>query len=205
MIDRDRLPKDWPSNPGEAAFWEELGRAVATFTFLEDILARAHLALTATRKYDDFEQAEAAYSQWVRDLKQSLTDSLNALIDKIEKAFDGDERVPPEIGAGIVARLRGLRVWRNALRHGAWENFTTDGSAHLRHFRKGPDGPEPLEDRLTLETVSGIRAETTEVTIDLVDIVAAAGVRLPGSALPGFDVAAAMSNTGDPAEDPDQR
>lgn len=199
MIDRDCLPKDWPTNPGETAFWEELGRTVATFTFLEDILARAHLALTATRKYEDSEQAEAAYSHWVKELKQSLTDSLNALTDKIERAFNSDDRVAPDIGAGIVARLRELRVWRNALCHGAWENFGADGSAHLRHFRNSPDGPEQLEGRLTLDTVSRIRAETTELAVDIVDVVTAAGVRLPGSALPGFDVAASMSNPADQA------
>lgn len=197
MIDREQLPKDWPTSPGEAAFWTELGRAVATFTFLEDTLARAHFALTATRRYDDFEQANAAYSQWMKQLEQSLTDSLNPLTDKIEKAFEGDNRVPPDIGASIVARLRELRVWRNALCHGTWENFATDGSAHLRHFRKGSDGPEQLQDRLTLETISSIRAETTELTISVVDIVAAAGVRLPGSALPGFDAAASIVNPGD--------
>ena len=197
MIDRDSLLKDWPTNPGEAAFWEELGRTVAAFTFLEDTLARAYFALTATRTFDDIDQAKAAFSEWEKDLKQALTDSLHALTSKIEKAFDDDDRVPRDIAAGILARLNELRVWRNAFSHGAWEHFATDGSAHIRHFRKGPNGPEQLEDRLTLETIFSIRAGTTELTVDIVNAVLAAGVSFPGTALPGIDPTVATPHDGD--------
>jgi hypothetical protein len=49
-VDIDRLPLHFPTHRHDAAFWEALGRAVATFGFLEEVLGKAIFALTATRK-----------------------------------------------------------------------------------------------------------------------------------------------------------
>ena len=40
-VDRNKLPAEWPTHRGTPAFWEELGRTVAAFGFLEDTLAKA--------------------------------------------------------------------------------------------------------------------------------------------------------------------
>ncbi len=188
VVDRARLPDDWPTNRGSPAFWEELGRTVAAFTHLEDMLARAHFGLTASREFADMEEARAAYPQWEKDLRASLTDNLGPLTSRLGKAFRDDDRVPDDVAGGFLARLDDLRVWRNALCHGAWQGFEADGSTSLRHFRKGADGPEALDSRLTVEDISSIRAETVALTVDAVDIVSAAGVRFPGTALPGADL-----------------
>ena len=41
FVDEDGLPDGFPTHGHEAAFWESLGRAVATFGFLEEILEKA--------------------------------------------------------------------------------------------------------------------------------------------------------------------
>ena len=64
VVDRARLPEDWPTNRGPSAFWEALGRTVATFSHLEDMMARAWFGLTATREFEDMGQAEAAFPRW---------------------------------------------------------------------------------------------------------------------------------------------
>ena len=61
VVDRPRLPEDWPTNCGSPAFWEELGRTVVTFSHLEDMAARAYFGLTATRQFEDWDQAEATF------------------------------------------------------------------------------------------------------------------------------------------------
>ncbi len=188
LVDRTRLPEDWPTNRGEPAFWEELGRTIATFAHLEDTLARAYFALTSTGRFADSHDAGAAYHEWAKELEQSLTDPLAALAKKLAKAFD-DDRVQTDLAADVLCRLDELRVWRNALSHGAWQGFEDDGSIALRFFRKSNRGPEQLDDRLTFADVASIRAATVRLTIDVVDIVSAAGVRFPGSAFPGVDVA----------------
>ena len=194
IVDRTRLPQAWPTNAGTPAFWEELGRTVAAFTHLEDMLARAYFGLTASRPFANMEEARAAFPAWEKALKASLTDSLGPLTEKLREVLRDDDRVPDDVANGFLARLDDLRVWRNALCHGAWQGFAADGSTRLRHFRKTLDGPEQLDNRLTLDEISSIRALTVSLTIDIVDIVSAVGVRFPGSALPGVDLTEYMKD-----------
>ena len=50
-IDRDNLPADWPVNQGAPVFWQELGKTVAAFGYLEHVLASTCYALlTNSRK-----------------------------------------------------------------------------------------------------------------------------------------------------------
>lgn len=197
VVDRARLPDNWPTNAGPPAFWEELGRTVAAFTHLEDMLARAFFGLTGSRRYASMDEAAAAFPQWEKDLKEILADTLGALTAKLRRTFRDDDRVPDDVADTFLARLDALRVWRNALCHGSWQGFAPDGSVTLRHFRKGADGPEPLDDRLTLEDISAIRAEAAALTVDVVDIVSALGVRFPGTKLPGIDLAGYMREVRD--------
>lgn len=197
IVDRARLPEDWPTNRGSSAFWEQLGRTVATFSHLEDMMVRAWFGLTATREFEDMEQVEAAFPEWEKALKETLTDSLHALTKKLNKAFEDDDRVSNEVAGAYIARLDALRVWRNALCHGAWQRFQEDGSVGLRHFRRCKEGPESLEERLSVECLLLIRAETVDATADLVDILLAAGVRFPGTALPGAPVTDYIRNNRD--------
>lgn len=63
LVDRTRLPARWPTNRGSSALQETLGRMVATFSHLEDMMARAWFGLSATREFEDLKQEEAASSQ----------------------------------------------------------------------------------------------------------------------------------------------
>ena len=188
-VDRNKLPTEWPTHRGTPAFWEELGRTVAAFGFLEDTLARACFALTATREYANIGEVEAAFPKWRTKLERSLTDTLASLTSKIAEAFENDDRVPADVGSGIVRRLHELAVWRNALCHGAWVRFDGDGAAWLRYFRRTSDGPEALDRSLSSEEIASIRAGAVDVTIRLVDVVAHTDVRFPGTTPPSMDVA----------------
>ncbi len=59
VVDFDQLPELYPTHFHEAVFWEWLGRTVATFGFLEDVLGRAIFAFTATREYTEQEVQKA--------------------------------------------------------------------------------------------------------------------------------------------------
>lgn len=187
VVDRAGLPKDWPTHRGSSKLWEELGRAIASFSHLEDTLARAYFGFTGTKTFETEGQAEAAFPQWAKELKQSLTNSLYALTLKLGKAFEEDNRVPKAVASDIIDRLNELRVWRNALCHGAWQDFAADGSSQHRYFRKTAHGVEQLDDRLTLEKVSSIRLAAVELTLDIVDLLSVVDVQFPGTAQPNFD------------------
>ncbi len=123
VVDRARLPEHWPTNGGSSALWEALGRTVATFSHLEDTMARAWFGLTATREFQNMEQAEAAFPRWEKALKESPTDSLHSFTKMLKKAFDDDDRVPDEVAGTFLVHLDQVRVWRNALCHGVWQGF----------------------------------------------------------------------------------
>jgi len=85
IIDTSRLPEHFPTHRNEGAFWASLGRTVATFGFLEEVLAKAIFAFTATRPYEESE-VEKAYEQWLPKLERALTDPLGGLIESFGKA-----------------------------------------------------------------------------------------------------------------------
>jgi hypothetical protein len=55
-----QLPTQFPSHLRDQRFWEELGRTIATFGFLEEVLAKAILLLRGTREYRE-DEIRAAY------------------------------------------------------------------------------------------------------------------------------------------------
>jgi hypothetical protein len=63
VINRDALPQMHPTHSHEPIFWESLGRVVATFGFLEETLAKAILAFTATKPYSE-EEVQKALDEW---------------------------------------------------------------------------------------------------------------------------------------------
>ena len=135
-IDRNALPPDWPVNQGPAVFWQELGKTVAAFGYLEHILASTCHALLATG-----ERAAAlletndlpAMRRWTKRLSHSKTDTMHLLTRELGRVLDEAGLVPHAVREELVARLSDLRPWRNALCHGAWISVADDASACLDH------------------------------------------------------------------------
>src|SRR5207247_655119 len=85
IINMDALPEKFPTHRHSSSFWESLGRVVATFGFLEEVLGKAIFAFTATRPYDESE-IQSAYEQWLPKLERALVDPLGGLINAYGKA-----------------------------------------------------------------------------------------------------------------------
>src|SRR5690242_8341057 len=81
----DRLPPGFPTQTHSPAFWEALGRAVATFGFLEETLCKAIFAYTGMQEMPEA-QFSAAYEKWVLTLRRALSDPLSNLINAYAKA-----------------------------------------------------------------------------------------------------------------------
>ena len=101
IIDVDAMPVDFPTHRHDPVFWERLGRTVATYGFLEEILGKAIFSFTATRRYEEAE-VDDAFAQWLPTLERALTNPLGSLIDQYGKAvrdhpeatLDGTSRGP---------------------------------------------------------------------------------------------------------------
>jgi hypothetical protein len=74
LIRRGELPSQFPTHKHAPAFWESLGRAAATFGFLEDALCKAIFALTATTHYAE----DAHQSANVENVDELLSDLRSA-------------------------------------------------------------------------------------------------------------------------------
>lgn len=85
VVDIEKLPAEFPTHRHSSDFWQALGRAVATFGFLEETLGKAIFSFTAMRSYSE-EDINEAYRVWLKTLERALSDPLGNLIDGYRKA-----------------------------------------------------------------------------------------------------------------------
>jgi hypothetical protein len=127
-IDQVGLPDGFPTHGHEAAFWESLGRAVATFGFLEEILGKAIFAFTATRSYEDHE-IDRAYNEWLPKLERALMNPPGNLIDTYGKAVRENPDAVIENVDELLDDLRKASQMRNILFHGSWRLPNANGAS----------------------------------------------------------------------------
>ena len=118
--------KNWPTHEGDSEFWEELGRTVATFGFLELIIAKALFPLTGSMEQER-ELTEEDFQAWIKQLQDALSVSIGRLAPMLETAFQEDSRISQEEKSDIIFKLEQLKQWRNILCYAAWVKFNTDG------------------------------------------------------------------------------
>jgi hypothetical protein len=109
-------------------FWETLGRAIATFGFLEEVLGKAIFAFTATTRHQESE-IDAAFENWLPTLERALIDPLGGLIDAYGKAVRNNSAATIENLDDLLSELRAASVIRNVLCHGSWRTPDADGSS----------------------------------------------------------------------------
>ena len=124
----DALPVDFPTHRHDAEFWERLGRAVATYGFLEEILGKAIFSFTATKRYEAAE-VDAAFEEWLPRLENALTNPLGNLIDQYGKAVREHPDAVVETLDDLLAHLREAARLRNVLCHGSWSTPDENGAS----------------------------------------------------------------------------
>lgn len=185
VVARERMHPHWPTHACPAEFWEELGRTIAKFGFLEDCLKRANLAITATRKYSSIDEAAEAFRIWQRSLEKSLDESLSDLTGRLVEALYKDDRFRHTYVSEIESKLRKVVAWRNALCHGAWTDYNEKSRrATLRHWPK-KGWREESERPISRADLVAIGNDAVDITCRIIEAVTANGVQFPGSKSPG--------------------
>jgi len=120
VVDAKYLPGLYPTHRHSAGFWEALGRTVATFGFLEEVLGKAIFAFTAAREIPK-EKIDEEFAKWVPTLHMALSDPLGRLIRLYESSFRAHQQEPIESFDDLLGDLRKAAEIRNVLCHGSWK------------------------------------------------------------------------------------
>jgi hypothetical protein len=184
-VDFDKLPAQFPTHLHPAAFWEALGRAVATFGFLEETLGKAIFSFTATRQYPETE-IQAAYEKWLPILQRALSDPLGGLIDSYGKAVRENPKATISNLEELIEHLRKASIVRNVLCHGSWNRRPDEQGRSLPLFINKNN--EIFETPIDLAFLVQVQRGATELACAVVNTVTHMGYQFPGSNGPGSPV-----------------
>jgi thymidylate synthase len=181
VVDWDALPKNFPTHMHESAFWESLGRAVATFGFLEETLTKAIFSFTATKPYSESEVLEA-YNKWLPKLEKSLTDQLWNLTESYGKAVREHPHSKIENLDNLLDQLKEASKIRNVICHGSWRPPNADGASVPFFVNRQK---ERFETAINVDFLEQVQRHVTELTCVVISSVTCMGWQFPGSKGPG--------------------
>lgn len=180
-IDMDALPDKFPTHRHESPFWESLGRAVATFGFLEEVLGKAIFAFTATRRYDESE-VQLTYEAWSAKLERALTDPLGNLIEVFGKAVLEHPTATADRPDQLLSDLRSASVIRNVLCHASWR-LPNDHGASVPFFINRR--LEIFDSAVDCQYLDQVQRHVAELACVVMNTVTVMGWQFPGSSGPG--------------------
>lgn len=181
VVDVDKLPLGFPTHRHSSDFWQALGRAVATFGFLEETLGKAIFSFTAMRSYPD-DQIEEVYRGWLKTLERALSDPLGNLIDSYGKAVRDHGDASIENLDELIADLRAAAVVRNVICHGSW-GMPDDAGRSLPMFVN--KRIEKFESPIDIGYLDQLQRHTAELACAVINTVTHMGWQFPGSSGPG--------------------
>ncbi|OIQ99098.1 hypothetical protein GALL_188340 [mine drainage metagenome] len=181
LVNGNALPDKFPTNRHEPAFWEALGRAVATFGFLEDTLSRAIFAVTATTHYQE-EEFEEAYKRWFPTLERALVDPLGNLIDVYGKAVRNNSGVMGENFDDLLKDLRDASKIRNVICHCSWGTPDSKGATVPSFVNKQK---EVFSTPVDTPFLDQLQRSTRDIACAVINTVTHMGWQFPGSTGPG--------------------
>jgi hypothetical protein len=180
----DGLPEQFPTHQHDPAFWEALGRTVATFGLLELGLGKAIFALSGTKLVTETD-VKAAIGKWKTKLEKAATDTLGARI----KSYEAELRSHPEAAVegldDLISDLNDVARLRNALCHGSWLPPDGDGKSKLQFVdRKLETFPTPID----IAFLDELRRKVVFLTVAVMNTVTHMGYQFPGADGPGVPI-----------------
>lgn len=190
IVDRNNLPKNFPTHRQAPEFWETLGRTVGTFSFLEDILKKAIFALELTRKYSSEEDFKNAYEKWKGNIEATMADTLYKLavsyhkLTQTHQEFQSDSEKINE----LVESLKKASQIRNVLCHGTWGIPDSNGKSLPSFTRRDPKGSKEIEifeTQVDINFLEQVRKHVSNLICDVIDSITSKGWKFPGWNNPG--------------------
>jgi hypothetical protein len=192
VVDFLNLPPLFPTHRHSPMFWETLGRTIATFGFLEEVLGKAIFAFTATARYQESE-IDSAFENWLPTLERALIDPLGNLIDTYGKAVRNNSAATIENLDDLLCELRKASVIRNVLCHGSWRTPDVGGGSLPLFINKQKMVWDTSIDVPYLEQT---QKAVAELACAVINTVTHMGWRFPGSRGPGKTIFEKQSAVG---------
>lgn len=181
IIDSEALPKMFPTHKHEPIFWESLGRAVATFGFLEEILGKAIFAFTATKPYSK-EKIQNAYDNWLPKLQNALSDQLWNLIESYGKAVSEHPDATITDLDELLEDLKKAAKIRNVICHGSWGSPDAEGASVPFFVNRQL---EIFDTAIDISYLVQLQKHVSGLICTVIDTVTHMGWQFPGSEGPG--------------------
>lgn len=186
VVNVGNLPDQYPTHLHDTGFWEWLGRTVATFGYLENVLARAIFAFSGTREYSE-EAIQAELEKWVPKLERALAGTLDPLIRTYENEVKSHQDTPPEGFDDLITDLKKAAEMRNVLCHGFWGSPDTNG-ASVPFFMRSKDR-QVFQTPVDVKFLKQTQRAVVEMATAVVNTVTVRGFQFPGSSGPGKAIA----------------
>ncbi len=183
VIDRKEVDPLYPTNFHSPIFWEELGRLIATFGFLEKTLMKAIFVFQGTKEqYDDPEKPNSDFEVWFKQLEVTAADTLHPLAEKYRDAVKENPNSTRKV-EDLVNDIKSLAKVRNVLCHGFWEVPDETGKSLPKFI--GKKNFERCEEKFDHEDLQKLRERVVGLAFMVIDTVTTMGWQFPGSLGPG--------------------
>lgn len=187
VIDRIRLPQSFPTHHHSKEFWEQLGRTVACFGFLEEILKKAILAFSTTKNISESD-IEKELETWNNRMDYTISAQLYSLTELFERVVKENSECNDELKKinELVCAIRNAADLRNAICHASWnqppdnDGYTTPFFVNKRH--------EIFDTPVNIEFFAQTQKHVTHLIYDVMDAVTVRGWQFPGSYGPGQSI-----------------
>jgi uncharacterized protein YutE (UPF0331/DUF86 family) len=183
-LDRDAIHPQFPTHLHSQDFWEQLGRTVATFGFLEDTLTKAIFAFTATTEYTEAEGLKAL-EKWPSVLEKAMTDTLYPLAEVYGKVVREHQGANFKNVGDLVDDIKQAAEIRNALCHGYWQAPERSGKSPLNYFNKKL---EKFDTPIDTAWLKQVQDHVVTISCHVINSVTAMGWQFPGSNGPGSPI-----------------
>lgn len=157
-------------------FWEQLGRTIATFGFLEMVLGKAIFALTLTRTCTGAEVA-AAEELLTKTFEHALSDTLRPLAESFRKAVIANHSSVVEDVDVLVKNIKAAAKIRDILCHASWDSPDSEGMS-LPFFVNTKK--EIVETKMNAAFLRQTQEGVVEIVCDVIESVTKMGYQFPG-------------------------
>jgi hypothetical protein len=180
-VDLRNLPVNYPTHRHSAEFWQALGRTVATFGFLEEILGKAIFVFTGTRCIPEDKIGEEL-EKWLPTLERALSDQLGGLITSYGAAVRANSSATITNLDKLLEDLGEVAKVRNVICHGSWRG--PDGQGRSIPFFVNRN-KEVFQTPIDVAYLQQVQQRAVELACAVINTVTQMGWQFPGSDSPG--------------------